>query len=70
MTKIFHILRRLFVGTNWTTVWVNLPTELNDGQTVEGVWVRRRINPVTLDYEYSVASEKEAEEASWMWAIK
>jgi hypothetical protein len=70
MSRLFRLLRSLVFGSKWEAVTVSEPTRLISGEVVERTWVKRRITPLTLDYEYSAASEKEAEEASWMWAIK
>lgn len=68
--RLLLVVRRLVVGTEWATVPVRTPVRLVTGELAIEGWVNRRVNPETLEVEYKTASDEDAENALWMWAIK
>lgn len=70
MSRLFRRLRSLVLGSKWEVVAVSEPTHLISGEVVERTWVKRRINPHTLNPEYTSASLEEAEAAQLTWAIR
>ncbi len=70
MAHFFRRLRSFIVGSNWQIVGVSHPTRLTNGEVASNTWVKRRVNPISLKFEYAPATFREADEASRMWAIK
>lgn len=70
MSRLFRRLRKLVLGSGWEVIAISEPTRLISGEVVERTWVKRRVNPHTLDLEYTAASIEEAEAAQLIWAIR